>query len=109
MIWLDHSQQFPAGSDQGLSPTINGVSFEIWSSGINGMGSGTDKWTCISYVNKGTGIYTNSAFNLKDIIKDAVTRFSIPGTYYLSAIEFGNEVINGSGMLEIGDWSITVQ
>jgi len=110
MIWLDHGGQYPAGSDTHNSFTDDsGNSYEIYSTGTGGMGSGNDTWTCLSYVNQGPGIYADPAFNISSIISGAVSRFDIPTTDYIASIEFGNEVLNGSGMTEISNWAITIK
>ncbi len=103
MIWLDHNQNaaWSTKGPQGLV-TIGGVSYQRYTN------AGAANWTCLSYVNQGAGVYDGSNFNVSDVIADAAATFGIPADYYVSSIEFGNEAVNGSGMLEIANWAIDI-
>ena len=103
MIWLDHNQNaaWSTKGPQGLV-TIGGVSYQRYTN------AGAANWTCLSYVNQGAGVYDGSNFNVSDVIADAAATFGIPDNYYVSSIEFGNEAVNGSGMLEIANWTVDV-
>jgi hypothetical protein len=103
MIWLDHENQGPWSTlgPQGLV-TIDGVSYQRYTN------AGAADWTCLTYVNQGAGLYQSSAFSLSDVIADAAAKFGIPSSDYVASIEFGNEVVVGSGMTEIFAWSIDV-
>ena len=103
MIWLDHNQNGPWSTQgpQGLV-NIDGVSYQRYTN------AGAANWTCLTYINQGAGIYNGTNFNISDVIKDAAAKFGIPSSYYVSSIEFGNEAVNGSGMLEISNWAIDV-
>jgi hypothetical protein len=104
MIWLDHANLGPwANSTPPQSASIDGVYYSAYTNA--GVGSG---WTVLSYINQGAGIYQNSRFNISDVVKDAAARFGIPGNFYVSSIEFGNEVVNGSGITEITGWTVNV-
>ncbi|MGD0527139.1 MAG: hypothetical protein ABSE49_18500, partial [Polyangiaceae bacterium] len=103
MIWLDHENQGPWSTQgpQGLV-TIDGVTYQRYTN------AGAADWTCLTYVNQGAGLYQSSAFSLSDVIADAAAKFGIPSSDYVASIEFGNEVVVGSGMTEIFAWSIDV-
>jgi hypothetical protein len=103
MIWLDHNENDPWSTQgpQGLV-TIDGVTYQRYTN------AGAADWTCLSYVNQGAGIYNGSGFNVSDVIADAAAKFGIPSSYYVASIEFGNEVVNGSGMTEISNWAVDI-
>jgi MYXO-CTERM domain-containing protein len=103
MIWLDHNKNaaWSTKGPQGLV-TIGGVSYQRYTN------AGAANWTCLSYVNQGAGVYDGSNFNVSDVIADAAATFGIPDNDYVSSIEFGNEAVNGSGMLEIANWAVDV-
>ncbi len=103
MIWLDHNQNGP-WSTQGPQGVVNidGVNYQRYTN------AGAANWTCLTYINQGAGIYNGTSFNISDVIKDAAAKFGIPNSYYVSSIEFGNEAVNGSGMLEISNWAINI-
>jgi Glycosyl hydrolase family 12 len=103
MIWLDHENQGPWSTQgpQGLV-TIDGVSYQRYTN------SGAADWTCLSYVNQGAGIYQSSNFSISDVVNDAASKFGISSSFYVASIEFGNEVVVGSGMTEIFQWQIDV-
>ena len=103
MIWLDHENQDPwdTHGPQGLV-TFGGVTFQRYTN------AGAADWTCLSYVNQGPGLYQSSNFSISDVVNDAAAKFNIPSSFYVASIEFGNEVIVGSGMTEIFQWEINV-
>jgi hypothetical protein len=103
MIWLDHENQGPWSTQgpQGLV-TLGGVTYQRYPN------AGAADWTCLSYVNQGPGLYQSSDFSISDVINDAAVKFGISSSYYVASIEFGNEVVVGSGMTEIFQWEINV-
>jgi hypothetical protein len=103
MIWLDHNQNAPWSTEgpQGLV-TIGGVTYQRYTN------AGAANWTCLTYINQGAGIYNGAGFNISDVIYDAAAKFGIPANDYVASIEFGNEAVNGSGMTEIANWSVTI-
>jgi hypothetical protein len=103
MIWLDHNQNGPWSTKgpQGLVD-IDGVTYQRYTN------AGAANWTCLSYINQGAGIYNGSGFNISDVINNAAATFGISSSYYVSSIEFGNEAVNGSGMLEIKNWAVNI-
>jgi hypothetical protein len=104
MIWLDHHLQGPwANSAPPGQVTIDGVSYNRYTN--KGADAG---WTVLTYINRGPAILHGDRFNLMDVIQDAAATFGIPRDFSVCAIEFGNEVVNGSGMTEISHWTIDV-
>lgn len=104
MIWLDHNKQGPWAN--GASPrnvSIGGVNYNAYTNKGNDSG-----WTVLSYINTGSGIYSKTGFNLSDVINDAVSAYGIPKSDYVAAIEFGNEVINGSGITELKTFTVSI-
>jgi hypothetical protein len=105
MVWLDHNKQGPWAN--GAAParvTIDGVTYDAYTN--EGRDGG---WIVLSYINVGSAIYNKTGFNLSNIVNDAVSRFGVPTSEYVNAIEFGNEVITGSGMTEITKWKVNIQ
>jgi hypothetical protein len=105
MVWLDHNKQYPwANSAAPTRVTIDGVTYDAYTN--KGSDGG---WIVLSYINVGAAVYNKTGFNLSNIVNDAVSRFGIPTSEYVNAIEFGNEVVTGSGMTEITKWKVNIQ
>jgi len=90
--------------------------FQVWATKPNEISSDSNHWTCVSYINSlaqdnpDSTFYTDPAFELSAFINDAVARFSgdgLNGKWTITSIEFGNEVVGGTGITEIRDWLIT--
>lgn len=100
MIWLDHSGQSPAGTLQ-TTETVGGISYNVWkSSNVGGH-------IYIAYVMQ-SPLY-NGSVNIAAILNDLTANWGVPSSDYLASIEFGNEVMGGSGTTTITSWSITIQ
>lgn len=105
MIWLDHNKQGPwANSAAPRNVTVDGVNYNAYTNKGNDAG-----WIVLSYINTGSGIYSKTGFNLSNVINDAVSAYGIPRSDYVAAIEFGNEIINGSGITELKTYTVSIK
>jgi len=122
MIWLDRNRQVPSGTDImdnfSYTDTKGTKDFVVYATKHNEIKADGYSWTCLSYIDSDSvnapdsTYYSDPSFNISAFVNDAVTRFAgygLKDTFYISSIEFGNEVIDGSGITEIKNWSITVQ
>jgi hypothetical protein len=103
MIWLDYT---PAGAWQyDMGPvTVNGMNWEVWQ--FDG-GSGADKHKYVAYLAK---TKTDSIQNLdiKPFLNDCQLRGYIKPSWYLYAIEVGNEINSGGIPFTSKSFSVSV-
>ena len=106
MIWLDHSGFPPAGARIARGVAIGGRKFDVWE--MAGMKDGKKaKWTDITYVAEAP-VYRGSV-DISEFFADLVAKRGVPNSLFIASIEFGNEVMAGSGVTEIVDWSVAVE
>lgn len=95
MVWLDSEYSpTPAGSiidDSG--------EFQVWVGGTN--------WPIVSYVQRKKS--SSGSVLLGLLINNYLSRGVLPGDYYLSSVELGNEIWNGSGSTIIDEFSVNWQ
>jgi xyloglucan-specific endo-beta-1,4-glucanase len=94
MIWL-----YEAGGAGPISSTGSPVASNVSLAGTtwNLFQGNNGNWPVSSYVR--TGNATTTVMNLMEFYADLVNRHWIPNTRYLSSVQPGTEVFNGSGTL----------
>ncbi len=106
MIWLDHSGFNPAGKLVATGINISGTVFDAWTN--DNMASGTsESWTYIAYVAE-SPLY-NGSIDISGIFKDMINKWGVSSSLYIASIEFGNEVMGGTGTTTIQNWNLTIQ
>ncbi len=99
MIWLyAGGGAGPIGSQVG-TVSVAGASWNLYS-GNNGY------WNVRSYVR--TSNTTSATFNLMDFLKDLMERNLLTEGKYLSSIEAGTEIFNGTGTLDTSSFYCTI-
>ena len=103
MIWLDYT---PAGAWQyDMGPvTVDGMNWEVWQ--FDG-GSGADKHKYVAYLakNKTTSIQN---LDIKPFLNDCQVRGYVKPSWYLYAIEAGNEINSGGIPFTSKSFSVSV-
>jgi len=107
MIWVLNNGLSPAGTKQ-YTTTIDGVEFDVYVKENHGDDSGgaSNKWTYIAFEPQSD--IKAGPFHLDDFIDFLASKSLITSANYLSSVELGNEVVRGSGSVEIEDYAITV-
>jgi len=106
MIWLDHSGFPPSGGRIAQGVKIGGRTFDVWEMSCMKDGKKA-KWTDITYVAEAP-VYRGSV-DISGFFADLVANRGVSNSLYIASIEFGNEVMAGSGVTEITDWSVAVE
>jgi hypothetical protein len=101
MIWLDHAVLSPAGTFRGTYD-IDGESYDYYNGSVN-----TGPWTYIAFVKKTPELNGDTKLNL--FFDFLVGRGDVAASEYCTSIEFGNEVVSGTGNIEFTNFSITVE
>ncbi|MFH0736565.1 MAG: hypothetical protein V1773_19775 [bacterium] len=98
MIWTKNFGQTPGGSKV-ATVTIDNVEYDLY--------KGNWDWTYLAFVNKGVSGITN--VNLDKFLAYLFENGYISPNENLASIEFGNEIVNGSGNTTIRNYNITVE
>jgi xyloglucan-specific endo-beta-1,4-glucanase len=102
MIWLySAGGAGPIGPVVAPSISLAGTTWDLHE------GPGGASWPVASYVR--TTNATTSVMNMMDFYRDLVTRGFIPNTRYLSSIQAGVEVFNGTGQIDTNGYYCRVQ
>ncbi len=102
MIWVDSAGGAgPIGAVVAPGITLAGTTWDLH------MGPGGASWPVYSYVRK-TGA-TTTGVNMMVFYADLVSRGYIPNTRFLSSVQAGTEVFNGSGTLTTNGFYCRVQ
>jgi len=98
MIWLENYNQVPGGQliEQ---TTIDSVHFKFYKADWD--------WTYLAFIQ--TSSNTKKKINLHLFLKYLIENNYINSTEYLSAIEFGNEIIYGTGKTAIRNYTIDIK
>ena len=103
MIWLDYRNTNGWQFDIGPA-TINGMNWEVWQ--YVGVTGGT-KWQYVAYLAK-TPTTSIKDFDLKKFLDDSQNRGFIKPSWYLYAVEVGNEFHSGGIPFTSKSFSVSV-
>jgi hypothetical protein len=103
MVWLESYGGMTPGGALLERRVIEGVTYDIYVGDHAGKG-----WRYIAFkrIDPAQGAAT---LNLKALLAYAQTRSLISGTEYVASIEFGNEIIEGTGHTLVKSYHIAIQ
>jgi len=107
MFWMDYrAEARPAGRIVD-NPVVDGVTYELWkadSIGDKGNGQG---WVLYSF--KSPRIQHEGTISVHSLLAYMVEKQLIKADEYVASVEFGNEVVGGSGTTWIKNFAIEVK
>jgi cellulose 1,4-beta-cellobiosidase len=104
MIWLDYKNV--TGWQNDLGPvTLAGHNWEVWQAT---MGSGPTSWTYLAYMIQPTTVTSVADLDLGAFFRDAATRGIIQNSWYLYAIQAGNELRTGAIPYDSNSFSVSI-
>jgi hypothetical protein len=101
MFWMDYAGNAQPGGKLVDRPTIGNLSYELWHADNFGSGG---KWTYLAL--KSTEIRHQGSIDLLAVLRHLAGRGLISAEHYVASIEFGNEVMGGSGTTWIKRFAI---
>jgi cellulose 1,4-beta-cellobiosidase len=104
MIWLDYKNVTGWQTDLG-SVTLAGHTWEVW---LATMGSGANSWTYLAYMLQSPMVTSVTDLDLNAFFKDATARGTIKDSWYLYAIQAGNELRTGGIPYQSGGFSVSI-
>jgi hypothetical protein len=107
MIWSETvpANRTPSGTKR-ADVTIDGVAWEVWVAENFGADISDHRWTYIAYRAK-TSTPT-IAYDVRKLLGDAINRGYVDSSHYISDVQFGNEVMAGSGTTWVKSFSVTI-
>jgi hypothetical protein len=107
MIWIANSDQQPAGTLWGTI-TVAGVPYDLFINEHQEDASGTSgqPWIYAAFVARSPQL--NGPLNLSAFLDDLERRGILTDELWITNVELGNEVSEGSGITEIQDFSLHV-
>jgi hypothetical protein len=108
MIWNVNSFMTPAGSLKD-SIVVDGVNYKMYARIGHGDASGgtSHTWTYVAFVAERPVL--KGPLDIGAFVGHLVKKGILTEKNYITSVELGNEVVNGSGCAEISDYSITVK
>jgi len=104
MIWLDYKNLAGWQVDLG-SVTLSGHTWEVWQAT---MGSGNGGWTYLAYMIQPPMVSTVTDLDLGAFFQDAEARGLVQNSWYLYAIQAGNELRTGGIPYDNYSFSVTI-
>ncbi len=105
MIWLDYQNTYGWQRDLG-SVNLSGYNWEVWTFT---QGSGANAWTYLAYLIQPTMVTSVTNFDLLAFFKDAETRGYLQSSWYLYAVQAGDEIRSGGLPYANNGFSVSVQ
>jgi hypothetical protein len=95
MFWMDYKEGARPAGKVIESPTFDGVTYELWKAdeiGDKGDGRG---WTLYSF--KSPTVRHQGTISIHQLLDHLVKKGHVNPSHYVASVEFGNEVMGGSG------------
>ncbi len=108
MIWVDSARQSPAGQRVD-SMSVNGTTYDVYieKHQKDASGENANSWTYVAFVAQKPVLH--GPLEISEFIDYLLRRGTLNTTHYLTSLEFGNEVSQGSGITEIQNFAINFQ
>ena len=105
-IWLDYPEGATPSGERAGSLAVEGIDYELWHTpnhGDRGNGQGWDL-----YYLKGPGQQLQGTLKLERFLEAMQGRKLISADHFVASVEFGNEVMSGSGTTWVSDFDVAV-
>jgi hypothetical protein len=105
MVWIANSGQKPAGTLRGIV-NVNGTPYHVYVNEHQHDRSGTNKneWTYVAFVARHPVL--NGPLDLSAFLDELQQRNILSPSEWLTDVELGNEVAEGTGITEIQDFAL---
>jgi hypothetical protein len=105
MIWLDY--QNVSGWETHLGTvSLDGHNWDVW---VATQGASGNNWTYLAYMIQGPMVTSVANLDLSAFFKDAVSRGYVQNSWYLYAIQAGDELRTGGLPYENNSFSISIK
>ena len=104
MIWLDYKNVSGWKNDLG-TVSLGGHTWEVWQFT---QGAGSTAWTYLAYMIKAPMVTSVTNLDLNAFFKDAVSRGYVQNSWYLYAIQAGDEIRTGGLPFNNNSFSVSI-
>ena len=104
MIWLDYQNVTGWQTNLG-SVSLGGYTWDLWQTTF---GTGDDAWTYLAYMIQAPMVTSVTDLDLNAFIQDAVSRGYVDNSWYLYAVEAGDEIRTGGLPYNHNSFSVAI-
>lgn len=104
MIWLNYQNTYGWQYDLG-SVNLGGYNWEVWTFS---QGGGSNSWTYLAYMIQPSMVTSVTNLDLLAFFRDAQSRGYLQSSWYLYAVQAGNEIRSGSLPYSNNSFSVSV-
>jgi len=107
MIWNANGGQHPGGTKRDVI-VVDGIPYDIYveENHVDNSGQNGNHWTYVAFV--AAQPLLSGHLDLGSFIDYLLQRGILTSNHYVTSLEFGNEVSEGSGIVEIRDFSLSL-
>jgi len=95
MFWMDYAEGARPAGKIIESPTLDGVTYELWKEDKIGESANGQGWLLLSF--KSPTLQRKGSISIHTLLKYLVEHKLVNAEEYVASVEFGNEVMGGSG------------
>ncbi|HYQ44677.1 MAG TPA: hypothetical protein VER11_21985 [Polyangiaceae bacterium] len=106
MFWMDYAAGARPAGEVIEKPIIDGIEYELWKADSIGKDANGKGWLLLSF--KSTTIRRKGTLELRTLLKHLIARRLVNPNDYLGSVEFGNEVMGGSGTTWVKRFDVRV-
>jgi len=106
MFWMDYASGARPAGDVIDEPTFDGVKYELWKADSIGEDANGKGWRLLSF--KSPTIRRKGTIRIHTMLKHLVEAKLVNPNDYLGSVEFGNEVMGGSGTTWVKHFDVEV-
>jgi hypothetical protein len=106
MFWMDYAAGARPAGEVIETPTLDGVQYELWKTDSIGADANGKGWMLLSF--KSPTVQRKGTISIDTLLKHLVGLKLANPDDYLASIEFGNEVMGGSGTTWVKRFDIDV-
>jgi hypothetical protein len=106
MFWMDYAAGARPAGEVIEAPSLDGVQYELWKADSIGADANGKGWQLLSF--KSPTIRRKGTISIDTLLKHLVGLKLVNPRDYLASIEFGNEVMGGSGTTWVKRFDVEV-
>ena len=103
MIWTERTGSITPSGDAISTVTIAGRNYTLWRDAT--MSSGGNSWTYYAFVPDAT--HRSGSLPIRDFLQHLVDEESLSASSYLANVDFGAEVVSGSGEIVVNQAQVS--
>src|SRR6478609_1881639 len=106
MFWMDYAEGARPAGEVIEKPTLDGIEYELWKADSIGVDANGKGWRLLSF--KSPTILRKGRIDIHALLQHLVASKLVNPDDYLGSVEFGNEVMGGSGTTWVKRFEVEV-